>query len=63
MLFEATLRSQIMNVKSLTRENVASHLQKYRLQLRRSSGECDRQVGSMRRQDRMRLGVLQVARI
>lgn len=28
--------SQIMNVEGLTRENVASHLQKYRLQLSKS---------------------------
>ena len=27
---------QLMSVEGLTRENVASHLQKYRLQLRRS---------------------------
>ncbi len=28
----------MMDVKTLTRENVASHLQKYRLQLRRAGG-------------------------
>ena len=30
--------AQMMDVKTLTRENVASHLQKYRLQLRRAGG-------------------------
>ena len=29
--------SQLMNVEGLTRENVASHLQKFRLHLKRSS--------------------------
>ena len=29
---------QLMNVDGLTRENVASHLQKYRLQLRKEEG-------------------------
>lgn len=29
---------QLMNVEGLTRENVASHLQKYRLQLRKEEG-------------------------
>ena len=35
--------AQMMDVKTLTRENVASHLQKYRLQLRRAGG-YDQQV-------------------
>lgn len=30
---------QIMNVDGLTRENVASHLQKYRLQLKRQGSD------------------------
>ena len=29
---------QLMNVEGMTRENVASHLQKYRLHLKRSAG-------------------------
>ncbi len=32
---------QLMNVDGLTRENVASHLQKYRLQLRKEEGKSD----------------------
>ncbi|XP_042433110.1 two-component response regulator ORR22-like isoform X2 [Zingiber officinale] len=35
---------ELMNVEKLTRENVASHLQKYRLYLRRLSAAASRQV-------------------
>eukprot|EP00245_Coleochaete_scutata_P014149 TRINITY_DN595_c0_g1_i1.p1 TRINITY_DN595_c0_g1~~TRINITY_DN595_c0_g1_i1.p1 ORF type:complete len:878 (-),score=165.01 TRINITY_DN595_c0_g1_i1:1036-3669(-) len=38
---------EIMNVQGLTRENVASHLQKYRLYLKRLSGVSDGQGPSM----------------
>lgn len=34
----------LMNVENITRENVASHLQKYRLYLKRLSNEASRQV-------------------
>lgn len=34
---------QLMNVDGLTRENVASHLQKYRLQLRKEEGKGEDQ--------------------
>ncbi|GLJ52478.1 hypothetical protein SUGI_1116350 [Cryptomeria japonica] len=36
---------EMMNVQGLTRENVASHLQKYRLYLRRLSGVAQQQSG------------------
>ncbi|XP_076920906.1 transcription factor PCL1-like [Bidens hawaiensis] len=40
---------QLMNVEGLTRENVASHLQKYRLYVKRMPGLSDRTVGVGRR--------------
>ena len=32
---------QLMNIDGLTRENVASHLQKYRMQLKKDTGKGD----------------------
>lgn len=39
---------QLMNVEGLTRENVASHLQKYRLQLRRDPSKVAKPTLSIR---------------
>ena len=43
---------QLMNVEGMTRENVASHLQKYRLYLKRIQGDLNSPDGSIVRAQR-----------
>ena len=44
-LLNLTICPQLMSVDGLTRENVASHLQKYRLQLKRQPGDGSEDQG------------------